>query len=125
MRVAVEIALSEDEATDLNKLSKSPSVSVRQAERSRIILLAGTGMTNEETGKEPGITRQKADRWRKHYAGSGIKGISQDASRPGRKPKIGSRKAVKAIWILPFLLVKCWGLVYSHNVCRVNSTTHR
>lgn len=60
MRVAVEIALSDDEVAQLNKLSKSRSVSVRLAERSRIILLADTGMTNEEIGDELGITRQKA-----------------------------------------------------------------
>ena len=63
MRIAVEIALSDDEVAQLNKLSKSRSVSVRLAERSRIILLAGAGMTNEEIGDELGITRQKAGRW--------------------------------------------------------------
>ena len=62
MRIAVEIALSDDEVAQLNKLSKSRSVTVRLAERSRIILLAGTGMTNEEIGDELGITRQKAGR---------------------------------------------------------------
>lgn len=35
-------------------------MSVRLAERSRIVLLAGKGMTNEEIGKELGMTRQKA-----------------------------------------------------------------
>jgi len=57
---AVETALSDDEVAHLNKLSTSRSVSVRLAERLRIILLAGTGMTNEEIGDEPGITRQDA-----------------------------------------------------------------
>jgi len=49
MRIAVEIALSDDEVAHLSKLSKSRSVSVRLAERSQIILLAGAGMTNEES----------------------------------------------------------------------------
>ena len=62
MRVAVEIALSDEEIAHLGKLSKSRSVSVRLAERSRIILLAGAGMTNEEIGYELGITRQKTGR---------------------------------------------------------------
>ena len=97
MRVAVEIALSEEEVADLSKLSKSRSASVRLAERSRIILRAGTGMTNEEIGKELGITRQKAGRWRQRYAESGIEGISHDAYRPGRKPTIDSRKVAKVI----------------------------
>ena len=97
MRVAVEIALSDEEIAHLGKLSKSRSVSVRLAERSRIILLAGAGMTNEEIGYELGITRQKAGRWRERYAESGVEGISQDAYRPGRKPKISSRKVNKVI----------------------------
>ena len=97
MRVATEIALSKDEATQLNKLSKSRSVSVRLAERSRIVLLADTGMTNEEIGIELGISRQKAGRWRDRYAEGGIEGIRQDAYRPGRKPKINSRIITKVI----------------------------
>jgi len=97
MRVAVEIALTEDEVAYLSRLSKSRSVAVRLAERSRIILLAGRDMTNEEIGLELGITRQKAGRWRKRYAESGIEGISRDAPRPGRKPKIGSRKVAQVI----------------------------
>ena len=97
MRVAVEIALSNDEVARLSKLSKSRSVSVRLAERSQIILLAGAGMTNEEIGEELGITRHKAGRWRKRYVESGIEGISRDAPRPGHKPKISSRKVAKVI----------------------------
>ena len=97
MRVAVEIVLSDDEVLDLSKFSKSRSVSVRLAERSRIVLLAGKGMTNEEIGFELGITRQKAGRWRKRYAESGVEGIRQDAYRPGRKPTISSRKVAQVI----------------------------
>ena len=91
MRVAVKIVLSDDEVLELSKLSKSRSVSVRLAERSRIVLLAGKGKTNEDIGQELGITRQKAGRWRERYATSGIEGISQDAYRPGRKPPPSSR----------------------------------
>jgi len=57
VRVAVEIILSDDEVRELSRISKSRSVSVRLAERSRIVLLAAKGMTNEEIGDELGITR--------------------------------------------------------------------
>ena len=97
MRVAVEIVLSDDEVLELSKLSKSRSVSIRLAERSRIVLLACKGMTNEEIGKELGMTRQKAGRWRQRYAESGLEGICRDAPRPGRKPKISSRKVAQVI----------------------------
>jgi len=97
VRVAVEIVLSDDEVLELSKASKSRSVSVRFAERSRIVLLAAKGMTNEEIGKELGITRQKAGRWRERYADRGVEGIKQDAYRPGRKPKISARKVAQVI----------------------------
>jgi transposase len=97
VRVAVEIVLSDEEASELIRLSKSRSVSVRLAERSRIVLLANQGLTNEEIGDELGITRQKAGRWRKRYAERGLEGISRDAPRPGRKPRISSRKVAQVI----------------------------
>ena len=97
MRVAVEIVLSDEEARELSRLSKSRSISVRLAERSRIVLLASNGMTNEEIGDELGITRQKAGRWRKRYAERGLEGIRRDAPRPGRKPRISSRKVAQVI----------------------------
>ena len=97
MRVAVEIVLSDDEVLELSKLSKSRSVPIRLAERSRIVLLACKGMTNEEIGKELGMTRQKAGRWRERYADSGVEGIIRDAPRPGHKPKISSRKVAQVI----------------------------
>jgi len=64
VRVAIEIVLSEDEILKLSQFSKSRSVSVRLAERSRIVLLASKGMTSFELG----ITRQKAGRWREWFA---------------------------------------------------------
>ena len=97
MRVAVEIGLTEDEVAYLSRLSRSRSVAVRLAERSRIILLAGRDMTNEEIGIALGMTRQKAGRWRKRYAENGIEGIKRDAPRAGRKPKISSGEVAEVI----------------------------
>ena len=68
---------------ELSKLSKSRSVSVRLAERSHIVLLAGKDMTNEDIGKELCIKRQMAGRWRERYAKSGVEGINRDAYRQG------------------------------------------
>ena len=97
MRVAVEIVLSDEEARELGRVSKSRPVSVRLAELSRIVLLASEGMTNEEIGIELGITRQKAGSWRGRYAESGLEGISRDAQRPRRKPRISSYKVAQVI----------------------------
>jgi len=56
VRVAVEIVLSDDEILKLSQFSKSRSVPVRLAERSRIVLLASKGMTHKEIGLvRPGL----------------------------------------------------------------------
>lgn len=99
MRVAVEIALSDEKIAHLGKLSKSRSVSVRLAERSQIVLLAGTGMTNEEIGDELDITRQKAGRWRNRYAKNRHQGIEKDLPRGGKNSVDQSKLRSKIIKI--------------------------
>ena len=84
MRVAVEIVLSDGEVTELSKLSKSRSTSVRLAERSRIVLLAGMGMTNEAIGEALGISRQKAGRWRQRCQPNRQSGFGSGSYRPKR-----------------------------------------
>lgn len=92
MRVAAEIKLTDEEKQKLKQLSQSRTTSVRLAERSKIVLLASDGFTNEEIGERLEITRQKAGRWRDRYAKSGLEGIKQDKTRPGRKPSISHEK---------------------------------
>lgn len=88
MRVAVKIELSEAETRKLEKLANSRSTSVRLAERSRIVLLAAQGWTNQRIGWELGISMQKASRWRRRFAELGLRGIEKDAPRPGRRPTV-------------------------------------
>lgn len=97
MRVAVKIELSEAEKQKLEKLSNSRSTSVRLAERSRIVLLAAQGWTNQRIGWELGISMQKASRWRRRYAERGLKGIEKDAPRPGRRPAINPEKVAQIV----------------------------
>ena len=48
MRKAVEIKLTDVEKDELRKLSKGRCVSVRMAERAKVILLAADGHENKE-----------------------------------------------------------------------------
>jgi transposase len=91
MRVAMPIELTRKQEAKLEALSKGRRVSVRLAERARIVLLAADGRDNEQIGKALGITRQKAGRWRLRFAQLGFSGIEKDAPRPGRFPKYGKR----------------------------------
>ncbi|MBN2267225.1 MAG: IS630 family transposase [Candidatus Babeliaceae bacterium] len=88
MRKASPIILDENIRGHLTKFSRSRSVSVRLAQRSRIILLASEGLENQEIASKVGITRQLVGRWRNRFNKLGLPGIAKDASRPGRIPRI-------------------------------------
>lgn len=97
MRVAVKVLLERQEHALLSRLAQSRSTSVRLAERSKIVLLAAEGKTNEEIAEILGITRQKAGRWRARYHEYGLAGIEKDAPRAGRKKAISARTVNKVI----------------------------
>ena len=67
-----------DTRKELERLGRSRSDSVRLTQRSRIVLLAATGLDNEKIGAELGITRQKAGRWRSRFAELGLEGILEE-----------------------------------------------
>jgi transposase len=84
MRRAAPIVLSVDQRAELAGLSRSRRVSVRLAERAKVILLAADGLENQQIAQRLGISRQKAGRWRDRYAKHGLVGIEKDAPRGGR-----------------------------------------
>src|SRR5215203_5238005 len=96
MRVAVTIKLSAEQRQQLEKQARARSVSVRLAQRSKMILLAASGLSDVKIGAELGVKRQTVARWRSRFNRLGLTGIEKDAPRPGRKPQI-SAKRVKQI----------------------------
>ena len=97
MRRAPTIKLDIPVRKELERLSRSRSVAVRLAERSRIVLLAAGGLDNQEIAAKLDITRQKAGRWRDRFVEDGLGGIEKDASRSGRIPSIGRRKRARIV----------------------------
>ena len=97
MRKAATVELDMTTRKELERLSRSRSVSVRLAERSRIVLLAARGLNNQEIGVELDITRQKAGRWRDRFVDHGLGGIEKDAPRSGRIPSISRRKRARIV----------------------------
>ena len=85
------ITLTDSEKKQLESFDRGKSCSVRLAHRSRIVLLAAEGLENVEIGKQLGISRQMAGRWRSRYGEHGLAGIRKDAPRPGRFPSISDR----------------------------------
>jgi transposase len=87
MRVAPEINLTPEEQEMLMKLTRSGLTSVRLAQRVRIVLLASTGMRNQDIAAKLNMGRVQAGRWRERYAESRLAGIERDLPRgaPARK----------------------------------------
>ena len=92
MRRATPVVLEPAQREHLERLARGRRISVRLAERARVVLHAADGMENQRIGEALGISRQKAGRWRDRYAGHGLAGIEKDAPRPGRKRRIGDKQ---------------------------------
>src|SRR6266536_4587832 len=92
MRRAQVIVLDADTRDRLEQMVRSRTQPLRLTQRSRIVLLAASGLDNEAIGAELNITRQKAGRWRSRFAERGIDGILKEEPRSGRPPVVGPRK---------------------------------
>ena len=97
MRRAPTIKLDISVRKELERLSRSRSVAVRLAERSRIVLLAAGGLDNQEIAAKLDITRQKAGRWRDRFVEDGLGESKRTLPRSGRIPSIGRRKRARIV----------------------------
>ncbi|MFC3110267.1 IS630 family transposase [Undibacterium arcticum] len=96
MRIAMKVELTEAQREQLEACATGRKISVRVAERAKMILLAAQGKTDKEIGADLGVWRGTVARWRGRYVDEGLPGIEHDETRPGRTPKISARK-IKAI----------------------------
>ena len=84
MRVAKSVQLSPDDDRRLRILSKRKRIEARVQLRSHIVLLAAAGMQDKDIAIKLGIDRRVAARWRTRFLATGVDGLMQDATRPGR-----------------------------------------
>jgi transposase len=84
MRVARPVPLSPQQQTLLQSAAEGRRVSVRLAERARIVLLAAQGLQDKQIGARLGIDRITAAHWRKRYLEQGYEALQKDAPRSGR-----------------------------------------
>ena len=97
MRVAPIVQLTTEQESLLSKSSKSSSVSVRFAQRAKIVLLAAHGMQDIEIAEQVGTTRQRSARWRDRFLRFGIEGLKKEAARPGRRKKFSAQKVTSIV----------------------------
>ena len=81
MRVAEKITLSGSDRQALEKNSRSKAVSIRLAQRSKIILLAAEGLENKAIAHKLNIPPNTVGQWRNRFVEGGIDAISKDKPR--------------------------------------------
>lgn len=89
MRAAPPVALSRLERAELEHWARGRSVSVRCAERARIVLLAAENRTNKAIAARLHLSPVTVRRWRSRFALLGMNGIARDAPRSGHKSGAG------------------------------------
>ena len=85
-RVAPFLDLDAQTRKTLEKFVASPSTPQSLALRSRIVLLAAAGVSNQQIASELEIPPITAGKWRRSFAQSGLEGL-RDAPRSGRPVK--------------------------------------
>lgn len=76
----------------LELLARRPKTAQRVAIRSKIVLRAAEGLSNQEIARRLGVTGATAGKWRERYRVHGMEGLS-DEPRPGTPRKITGRKS--------------------------------
>jgi len=85
-RVAPVILLDAETRSTLNGWSQAPSTPQSLAVRSRIVLRAAMGQTNQQIASELELPEVTVGKWRRSFAVQGLEGL-RDAPRSGRPPK--------------------------------------
>jgi transposase len=84
MGKAISIQLTTEERTKLESTLCSATAPVRDVLRSRIVLLAAEGNSNQEIAVQLGVHRHSVALWRQRFARQRLKGL-EEKPRRGRK----------------------------------------
>jgi transposase len=95
LRVAPAIELTDEQQGELRRLARSKRISVRLAQRARIVLLAAQGLQNKDIAQALGIGRVQVARWRERYLQSGVQGIERDLPRGAPPVKVDVARLVE------------------------------
>lgn len=97
MRVARPVTLSPEQQTLLQAAAEGRRVSVRLAERAKIVLLAAQGLQDKQIGTQLGIDRITAAHWRNRYLEQGYQALQKDAPRSGRPRTVTAAKVQQIV----------------------------
>jgi transposase len=97
MRVAPAIKLSDDDRQVLERWARGRSTAARLVLRSKIVLLAASGVRNKDIASELRSATKTVCLWRSRFAQYGIAGIEKDAPRGGIRAKKSQEIAQRII----------------------------
>ncbi|WP_089723791.1 IS630 family transposase [Candidatus Thiosymbion oneisti] len=95
MRMAPVINLTPEARKRLKRMANSNTVSVREARRAAMVLLAADDLTNGQIADRLGVGRVSVGRWRSRYAEGGLAAIVQDRPRGGRPRRVDRHEIVR------------------------------
>lgn len=87
--------MTDEEAAEIERLSRSRTVETRQAERIKVIRLASQGCGTTEIARQVQRTRPRVLTWIKRFNAHGLSGL-EDAPRSGR-PRTYSAEQVSVV----------------------------
>jgi transposase len=85
-RIAPAVVLDPETRSTLDGWVQAPSTPQAIALRSRIILAAATGLSNQQIAADLEIPQVTVGKWRRSFVEEGLEGL-RDAARSGRPPK--------------------------------------
>jgi transposase len=95
-RPKAAIELSDDDREVLSRWSRRPTTPHGIAQRARIVLLAGEGLSNIEVAQRVGTHTATVTKWRNRYRAGGVDALADEA-RPGAPRKYGDDDIEAAI----------------------------
>lgn len=96
MAARIKVELTEEQAATLRMWAGSGKTEQRIALRSRVILLAASGLKLKDIAVETGLNWQSCLKWRKRFLASGLEGLLDKAGR-GRPLSISPEERVSVV----------------------------
>ena len=94
-RPAPGLVIGDVDRVELERWTRSSSVSAGLAQRARIVLLAGQGVANSQIATRVGVSVPTVLKWRGRFAGKGLAGL-EDKARSGRPRRVDRAKVIAA-----------------------------
>ena len=93
----VNVSLSEAERAEVTALIRGRNTPQKVVLRARIVALTADGVATSEIVEQLKTTHPTVTRWRRRFVEQGVEGLRKDASRPGRKPRIGQEQVREVV----------------------------